>query len=71
MPTTQLFQSKPSCRDLLKETDEEVKNENVGWISFFKGQIWIYIWLESVARSVGFPTADQYVRGSNPRLARH
>jgi len=28
-------------------------------------------WQEPVATSVRFPTWDQYVRGSNPRLARH
>ena len=33
---------KLSCRDLLKEPDVEVNNENAGWITLLNGPIWIY-----------------------------
>ena len=42
MSTDTTLWPKPSCRDLLKEAEEEVNNENAGWITFLNGLIWIY-----------------------------
>ena len=42
MSTYTTFSPNTSCRDLLKETDEEVNNANAGWITFLNGLIWIY-----------------------------